>query len=115
MRRSSVCSTPERRSFSKAGTNSFTRTTASDTIERPHPTISRALHGRDTGSGLLALLTSPASGFALAGAEVTLTRLREVPDRYSGHPAICVPHLADLGDAAALLAAALRPAEGLAR
>jgi dienelactone hydrolase len=64
------------------------------------------LHGRGVESGLLALLTSLSSGLALGRCEGTMNSLREVVDRHGPNPAICVPRLAELGDVAALRAAA---------
>jgi dienelactone hydrolase len=65
-----------------------------------------SLRGRGLESGLLAIVTSVASGLALAGADETLTSLRELSDRFSDHPALCVPRLAFEGDVADLLARA---------
>jgi hypothetical protein len=70
-----------------------------------------SLRGRGVESGLLAVATSLASGLPLEGVEASLASLREVPDRFDDHPAICVPRLAELGDLPALVAAAPR-AEG---
>lgn len=65
-----------------------------------------SLHGRGLESGLLAILTSIASNLALAGADETLASLRELLDRFSDHPSLCVPRLALEGDVADLLARA---------